>query len=194
MAKRKVVAAKPAGGATCPAKKQHVSTKSDTSSKEDESDTALLKLAASLKDASAAAKGVTHISSSGITTLRHARTLAASVTKAIPEDPVVKQLDLDGHKKSINAVLKHLLSSCKRDWHDGWEIQWEYMGKICREIAEWMPDIWNIMQTRDLHLARTCIVFCTDTIGKIWNCNSHSEFGDLDANVSIMNKASKVVY
>ncbi|KAG9217590.1 hypothetical protein CCMSSC00406_0010107 [Pleurotus cornucopiae] len=157
MVKRKVATTKPAEGATRPAKKQRASTKSDATSKEDESDAALLKLAASLKDALAAAKGVTHISSSGIATLRRARTLAASVAKAIPEDPVVKQLDLDGHKKSINAVLKRLSSSCKRDWHDGWEIQWEYMGEICGEIAEWMPDIWNVMQTGDLRLARTCL-------------------------------------
>ncbi len=119
MVKRKVAAAKSAEGVTRPAKKQRASTNSNASSKEDESDAALLKLAASLKDALAAAKSVTRVSSSGIATLRRARALAASVAKAIPEDPVVKQLDLDGHKKSINAVMKRLSSSCKRDWHDG---------------------------------------------------------------------------
>ncbi|KAF4568532.1 hypothetical protein EYR40_010059 [Pleurotus pulmonarius] len=195
MVKRKVAAAKSAEGVTRPAKRQRASTKSDASSKEDESDAALLKLAASLKDALDAAKSVTRVSGSGIATLRRARALAASVAKALPEDPVVKQLDFDGHKKSINAVMKRLSSSCKRDWHDGWEIQWEYMGKLCGEIAEWMPDIWNAMQNGgDLRLPRACIVFCADTIAEIWSCESRSEFGHQSADVSIANEAGEVVY
>lgn len=131
-----------------------------------ESEATLVKVTSLLDDALALSKELGQLSSAGISASRHARALATSILNTIPEDPVIRSLNVNGYKNSINSTLKTLKSSCKNDYHDGYEEQAEYMEQISKKIAKWLPHIWNVLQTEgNFQLALTCIVFCTETVG-----------------------------
>ncbi|KAF4568540.1 hypothetical protein EYR36_010552 [Pleurotus pulmonarius] len=159
------------------------------------SEATLVKITSLLDDALALSKELGPLTPGGISASRHARALAISLLNAIPEDPAIRSLNVNGYKNSINSTLKHLKSSCKNDYHDGYEEQAEYMEQISKKIAKWLPHIWNVLQTEgNLLLARTCIVFCTETVGRIDNCRTRAEYSDQDAVVRIKNEAGEVVF
>ncbi len=170
MSNRKGATVKPA--LVCPTKTQRPAS----GTKKEFSDEELLaSLVASLTDAVNAAKRICDKPSSGVASFRRTRALIASITDVISEDPVDKQLNLEGHTNSIDCVMKDLLNSCRYDWHDGWEEQAEYMNEICEEIADWLHDIWSILETgEDLRDVRECIEYCAGTVEEI--SNTHSRY------------------
>ncbi|KAF9490867.1 hypothetical protein BDN71DRAFT_1498327 [Pleurotus eryngii] len=150
MANRKGAAVKPVEHLAHPTKTRRPAsgTKKEFGDKE-----LMASLVASLTDALADAKRICD-SSSKIATFRRTRALVASISSALSEDPVVKQLDLEEHEQSIDGVMRELLRSCQYDWHDGWEQQGEYMYEICQEIAKFGCVIYGAF----LRLGKTCVM------------------------------------
>ncbi|KAF7421260.1 hypothetical protein PC9H_011781 [Pleurotus ostreatus] len=154
----------------------------------------LASLVASLTDALYDARRICD-NDSGITTFRRTRALVASISSALSEDPVIKQLDLEEHEQSIDGVMKELLRSCQYDWHDGLEEQGDYMSEICQEMAEWLRDIWSVLETgENLCDVRACIAYCAETVRSISNADSRAGFHHQETNICIMNEADEVIY
>ncbi|KAG9217588.1 hypothetical protein CCMSSC00406_0010105 [Pleurotus cornucopiae] len=192
MANRKGTAVKPVERPACPTKMRYPSSGTN---KEFSDEELLASLIASLTDALADAKRICDNSSSEIATFRRTRALVASISSALSEDPVVKQLDLEEHEQSIDGVMRELLRSCQYDWHDGWEQQAEYMYEICQEIAEWLRDIWSVLETgEDLCDVQACIAYCTETVRSISKADSRAGFNHQETDICIMNEADEVIY
>ncbi|KAL4255158.1 hypothetical protein AB1N83_013123 [Pleurotus pulmonarius] len=114
--------------------------------------------------------------------------------KRAAAEPVEGRL-AQGHAQRIDSVMKDLLHSCQYDWHDGWEEQGEYMNDICREIAEWLRDIWGVLEAGEgLHQVQECIVYCAQTVEEMSNAHSRAGFDDHQIDVFITNEADEVIY
>jgi len=108
----------------------------------------------------------------------------------------LQAIGYDEHKESLEDSVKALNKSVKRDWKDGSEEQGEMMEEIAAEVLEWLPILWRtaVEDGLELPLIRKCLLLCTETINKVANCNSRSEFGDLDFEVTITNSDDVKIY
>lgn len=170
MARRK--ASRPAAngkGATRPAKRRRVA---NTDAEDEKSDATLAMLNALLEGVLILAKEVGHVSAAGHSASRRARNLMTSISDALPEDPAIQTLDFDGHRKHIGSVLERLKRVCGTDCVDDFKDQWDYMREISEDIAQWLPNIWDVLAGGDLFLARTCIVCCAEAVQSIRNAGT----------------------
>jgi hypothetical protein len=102
----------------------------------------------------------------------------------------------DTHKKSLEDAVRALNKDIKRNWKDGWEEQGEMMGEIAGEVLEWLPTLWRVAvkDGLELQLIQKCLLLCTETIHKVANSNSRSEFGDMDFEVTITDSKDIKIY
>ncbi|KAF9029829.1 hypothetical protein BDZ89DRAFT_1065121 [Hymenopellis radicata] len=162
---------------------------------DDASAATLTRIATLLQEVMDAAKTVKDLPTAGLPDLRRARGLAAALLTTLPPDPAIEEIKIVEHKGRIETKLSKLRSSCASDWHDGYETQWEYMEQICAEIGKWLPAIWNAFETgSDFQIVRTAIVYCTQTVDAIWDCESRAEFSDASTKVTIQNAAGQTIY
>lgn len=130
----------------------------------------------------------------------HKTTVSNALTEVNrPSDKIlrkIKAVGYDEHKKSLEDGVKALNKSVKRDWKNGWEEQGEMMGEIADEVLEWLPVLWRtaVEDGLELPLIRKCLLLCTETVNKVSNCNSRSEFCDMDFEVTITNSDEVTIY
>ncbi|KAF9029827.1 hypothetical protein BDZ89DRAFT_1132784 [Hymenopellis radicata] len=112
---------------------------------------------------------------------------------AKPENHLVAY---DARSNILNKKLRKLKSSCKSDWKSGWEEQGEFMADICGEIAEWLDDLWNAMMVHgeDPKVIRRCLLRCSEIVRSVRDCNSETEFDDVDADVLIQDQNKHTVF
>ncbi|KAG9217595.1 hypothetical protein CCMSSC00406_0010112 [Pleurotus cornucopiae] len=169
-------------GATRQAKRRRVA---NTDAEDEKSDATLAMLNALLEGVLILAKEVGHVSAAGHSASRRARNLMTSISDALPEDPAIQTLDFDGHRKHIGSVLERLKRVCGTDCVDDFKDQWDYMREISEDIAQWLPNIWDVLAGGDLFLARTCIVCCAEAVQSIQNAGTAADYGDHDTDIWI---------
>ena len=119
-----------------------------------------------------------------------------SLTVLTLTKPKLDAIGYDTHKKSLDDAVRALNKDIKRNWKDGWEEQGEMMGEIAGEVLEWLPTLWRVAVNDglELELIRKCLLLCSETIHKVANSNSRSEFGDMDFEVTITDSKDIKIY
>ncbi|KAF4568537.1 hypothetical protein EYR36_010549 [Pleurotus pulmonarius] len=164
-------------GATRPAKRRRVA---NTDAEDEKSDATLAMLNALLEGVLILAKEVGHVSAAGMAASRRARNLMTSISDTLPVDPAIQTLDFDSHRKFIGSVLEKLKKVCGADCDEDSDLQdqWDYMREISEDIAQWLPNIWDVLAGGDLFLARSCIVCCAEAVKSIRNAGTAADYGD----------------
>lgn len=70
------------------------------------------------------------------------------------------------HYTALNGYLRDLNEDVRANWKEGYEEQGESMHEIKQDIAEWLPDLWDIgvEDGREVNLILNCLELCTRTV------------------------------
>lgn len=87
---------------------------------------------------------------------------------------ILASIAYDTHYTALNGYLRDLNEDVRANWKGGYEEQGESMHEIKQDIAEWLPELWEIgvEDGCEVNRVRESLELCTDSIQDAINCGS----------------------